>query len=90
MRSPKLVLLLIPGTIFLLLLAIFIAKLPKSPPNKTDMPEVIPTATATPTQAPIDQTPIQALVQSVTDLQINDPQLTAPNFDRKISLPVEK
>lgn len=90
MRSPKLILLLIPGTIFLLALAVFIAKLPKPTPNKTENPEVVVIPTNTPAPTPIGQTPLQAFVQSVSDLQVNDPQLTPPNFDRKISLPVAK
>lgn len=90
MRQPKLILLLIPGVIFLLVLVLIISKLPKTAPNKTEVPAALETPIPSSTPPPTGHTPIQLYLQSVNDLQISDPQLAAPNFDRKISLPIEK
>ena len=89
MKVPKLLFLLIPGIIFFLALLVFLLKLPKPAPIQTENTiTASPTVSATP--QPSSKSPIEQYVENVNALQIPDPQLTRPNFDRKISLPAEK
>ena len=89
-KAPKLLFLLIPGVVFLLVLTAFLVRIPKTPTSTKTENSLFPLSVATPTPISVSKTPLQNFIQSVNDLDINDPQLTPPNFDRKVSLPAEK
>lgn len=86
-RPPKLILILIPVIIFLLVLIFFLVRLPKPQPSSTSV-----SPTPSPTSTPSLITPengLKLLIQQIAEFQVEDPQFTPPNFDRKISLPIE-
>jgi len=88
-KIPRLILVLLPGIVFVLVLTAFLTKIPKTQPA-TDEKIIVPTIAFTPTPNIKNLTPIQLFTKSLRNLQIKDPQLTPPNYDRKIFLPDEK
>ncbi len=88
-KGSRLLLFLIPGAIFMLVLAAFIAKIPKKETATTEN-NPMPTMKVVSTPIQTNVSPLQSYINSVSALQVDDPQLTPPNYDRKIFLPAEK
>lgn len=77
--------LIIPAVLFITLFLVVILKSPKSQTNTTSIPGQVPSTFPTPTPTS-SQTELQSLYNDIVNLDIQDPKLTPPNFDRKIML----
>lgn len=91
-KVPKILWLIVPGIVFVVILMLLLAILTKKPTTPEALQTenvVMPTVSETPS-AGIAVTPVDILINKLTSLQVNDPLLVAPNFDRKISLPDEE
>lgn len=77
--------LIIPAALFIILFLVIILKSSKPQTNTTSIPGPVPFSIPTPTPTS-GQTSLQSLYNDIVNLEIQDPKLTPPNFDRKIML----
>lgn len=85
-KFPKLIWLLLPALVFLLMMAIFITRLPKKDAVSTEN-NVVAVPTAGPTQSTQPVSPLQNLADQIQNFSVDDPTLARPTFDREIELP---
>jgi len=89
MNTPiKWWMLTVPGIVFVLVLLFILSRLPQPEPNFTSVETLVET---TPVPSPTTNSDLymETLHQQIVNFRIDDPTLTSPSFDRKISLPAE-
>lgn len=81
--------LLVPGIVFVIIFITLLLALPK-PEQVATMVSGTPKPNATPVINTGQKSVYQDLYDQISGFTVENPALTAPNFDRKISLPKEE
>lgn len=82
-----LIIFIVPALLFIILFLIMALKTAKPQPNSTSTPSQSVNPALTPTPTPVSvQTELQSLYNDINNLNIKDPLLVSPDFDRKIML----
>lgn len=82
-----LIIFIVPAFLFITLFIVMALKTSKPQPNSTIVPDQTARPTIVPTPSPTSaQSELQSLYNDINNLNIKDPLLVSPNFDRKIML----
>lgn len=89
MPKIKFIWLLVPGFVFLVLLAFLVSKAPRQTAVSTSQSS--PNKTLTDSNTPNVKVPpqLQSLQEQIKSFRLDDPELTAPFFDRNLDIPAE-
>ena len=80
--------LLVPGVVFVVIFIALLLALPK-PEKISTVVSATPTSGIVTNVVPVGKSTYQNLYNQISGYTPEDPSLSAPNFDRKISLPAE-
>ena len=88
-KTPHILWFLIPGAVFLGLMAFMVISIPRPQTSMVEVDDVkiIPTIVSQIFPQPVS--PLESLIQEISSFQVDDPTLAPPPFDREINLPEE-
>ena len=89
MPKSKFIWLLLPGFIFLSLLAFLISKAPRQTAVSTSSQPGNKTPAVTNTTNSRVTSQLQTLQEQIKSFRLTDPELAAPSFDRNLDIPTE-